>query len=224
MNKDKNKNKDIFLPNYPINNNLDKMTQPEYKFNYNDIMYLGGSINNKVNKQRELIQNLLNYAKAVFDNDVFLLTKTELVKPQNKLEQIDLNSSDIFDYIDKNELDDEKISKLVGELENKNLDKKVNPDAIKRFVKTVKLIYATNKLLNNVRPILENTFKEIGIDINEPDVIKYLDNIEKGLKDINELIVIIKNNNVILTDEQNLVILNFLNLVLENFFTSPIEN
>ena len=33
-----NINKDVFLSNYPVNKNLKEMTQPEYPFNYNDIM------------------------------------------------------------------------------------------------------------------------------------------------------------------------------------------
>jgi hypothetical protein len=225
-----NINKDVFLSHYPINKNLKTMTQPEYPFNYNDIMYLGSSIYNKVDQEKQLIQKLLNYSKDVLDDDIFLLNfkpnkikKIEITKPEDKQEQININTLDLFDYIDKNELDDEKMNKLVKELESKNLNKNINLDALKRFIRTVKFIYLTHKLLDNVRPILKKTFKEIGINIEDPAVQTYLNNIEKGFKNIDELMEIIKNNNVILTDEQNLVILTFLQLVLDNFVDTPIN-
>ena len=66
-------NKDVFLPHYPINKNLEQMTQPEYPFNYNDIMYLGSSIYNKVDKERQSIQKLLNLSKDVLNDDIFSL-------------------------------------------------------------------------------------------------------------------------------------------------------
>ncbi len=226
-----NINKDVFLSNYPVNKNLKEMTQPEYPFNYNDIMYLGSSIYNKVDIQRQLIQKVLNLSKNVLDDDIFLLKfepneikkKLEITKSVNKSEQVNLNTSDIFDYIDKNELNDDKINKLVEELESKNLNKNSNPDSLKRFIRTVKLIYLTHKLLDNVRPILEKTFKEIGINVQDPSVQTYLNNIEKGVQNINEIMEIIKTNNVILTDEQDLVILTFLQLVLENFVDTPVK-
>ncbi len=226
-----NINKDVFLSNYPVNKNLKEMTQPEYPFNYNDIMYLGSSIYNKVDIQRQLIQKVLNLSKNVLDDDIFLLKfepneikkKLEITKSVNKSEQVNLNTSDIFDYIDKNELNDDKINKLVEELESKNLNKNSNPDSLKRFIRTVKLIYLTHKLLDNVKPILEKTFGEIGINVQDPSVQTYLNNIEKGVRNINEIMEIIKTNNVILTDEQNLVILTFLQLVLENFVNTPVK-
>ncbi len=198
------------------------MTNPQYDFNYNDIMYLGSSIYNKVNLEREAIQKLLNYAKEVLDDDIFLL-KLDIKKSTDENKEINIDTLNLLDYIDKNELNDESTEKLIKEIESKNLNKKFNPDALKRFVRTVKFVYATNKLLNNVRPILEKTFKEIGINIEDPTVQTYLNNIEKGVKNVNELTEIIKNNNVILTDEQNLVVLNFLTLVLENFVDTPIN-
>lgn len=223
-------NKNVFLPHYPINKNLDLMTQPEYPFNYNDIMYLGSSIYNKVDKERQVIQELLNYTKKVLDDDIFLLKfkpteikkKLDINTTTNK-EEINIDMLNLLDYIDKNQLDDAKIEQLIKEVESKNLNKKFNPDALKRFIRTIKFVYLTNKLLENVRPILEKTFKEIGIDIENPEVQTYLNNIEKGVRNINELMQIIKSNNVILTEEQNLVLLNFLMLILENFVDPPIN-
>ena len=54
-------------------------------------------------------------------------------------------------------------------------------------------------------------------------VAERLNNIEKGVRNINEIMEIIKTNNVILTDEQDLVILTFLQLVLENFVNTPVK-
>jgi hypothetical protein len=128
-----------------------------------------------------------------------------------------------FDLIDKKLLSNKDINEFSKELESKSVKlsngTKPSIDIIKRYVRSIRFIIGTYKLLKNASAILRKTWKEIGIDINSPDVLKYLDSIDKGVNEIDNLKKFLDKNNMILNDKQNLVVITFLQLVLENFIS-----
>ncbi len=151
---------------------------------------------------------------------------TNIFEELEKIKKIKVESDykKIAEMIDKKDLEDGHINGIVEKIVNNN--KKLyktqeKKDTLYRFVRTVMYLDATRKLLTNSPALLRKMFEEAGIDVNSPDVKKYLEDIEKGINEVNNLNDLIHKENVILTDEQNLVVLNFLKIVLKNFVSPP---
>lgn len=198
-----------------------QMIQPGYNFKLNDLMYLGSTLLHKINFDQQRLQQVM---KEKMGN----LKSEELKKPEkSKKPEIPEESINISDLIDtelvKDAQTDVKIDKLVEELAKKgNLEdttgtKIKSKDLLKRFVRTVKFITATQKLLEKAPEILKKRYEELGIDTSDPKVVEYLVNIEKGTQNTITLQKLLKDSGIILNDEQNLIVLDFLKKVLEGF-------
>ena len=197
--------------------NLMSMMQPGYTFNGNDLKYLGSTLYYKLENDREKIQEA--FTQELNDNygtNTNTNTKNELKSLSDNIDSTLklLNDKDIINY---NLIENINIDNLIKELETYNYTNGIKPsdENLKEYVRTMRFIVATHKLLISTRTILESVLELIGVNINDNEIKKYLDNIDKGVEQINKLTEILNNNNIMLTKEQILIILSFLQVYLK---------
>lgn len=123
----------------------------------------------------------------------------------------------ISEYINKNSLSEQTAKSLLEEIKKQKDIKKIDKDTLDHFTRTLQFVNATKKLLINSREILENTYKQMNIDITKPEIQDYLKKMEKGTKDVTELFDLINKKKIVLSDEGDYVVLTFLEKLLENF-------
>lgn len=206
---------------------ISQMIQPGYNFKSNDLMYLGSTLLHKINDdQIRINQEIEERIKNSKDDRADKSDKSEKTK-SSKEKDIFKKISKLIDSKEfKADISDSSINELFLKLDsNSNLkdtsdtpfDPKKNSDALKRFIRTVKFISATQKLLSRAPKILKELYKNKGIDVEKPEVKEYLGNIEKGVKQTIALEKLLKESNIILNDDQNAIVLEFLKKVLEGF-------
>jgi predicted lipase len=199
---------------------LNQMIQPGYNFKTNDLMYLGSTLWHKINYDQQRINKIVS-------ERLKKPTEETINKNIEKTESID----DLFKQVSKSikeSISDNSVNKLMNEIDSfKEVLKKGDlidtsgnklkndKNTIEGFERTIKFIVATKKLLEKAPELLKKTYSELGINVNDPEVSKFLKYIEDGFKKIISLEEMLNNTNIVLTNDQNMIILEFLKKALE---------
>jgi len=203
----------IGLPMYlPLG--LNQMIQPGYNFKTNDLMYLGSTLWHKINYDQQRINKIVS-------ERLKKPTEETINKNIEKTESID----DLFKQVSKSikeSISDNSVNKLMDEILKKvdlidtsGNKLKNDKNTIEGFARTIKFIVATKKLLEKAPELLKKTYSELGLNVNDPEVSNFFKYIEDGFKKIISLEEMLKNRNIVLTNDQNMIILEFLKKALE---------
>lgn len=206
----------IGLPMYlPLG--LNQMIQPGYNFRTNDLMYLGSTLWHKINYDQQRINKIVSERLKKPTEETINNEK----KNNEKVESID----DLFKQVSKSikeSISDNSVNKLMNEILKKvdlidtsGNKLKNDKNTIEGFVRTIKFLTATKKLLEKAPELLKKTYSEIGINVNDPEVSNFFKYLEDGFKKTISLEEMLKNTNIVLTNDQNMIILEFLKKALE---------